>query len=84
LLETGVGVGATATIGPSVGAADAMGSPDGLGGGAMDGSIDGARGDGGGSEGLPAVPPGVGETAGEAGMTRDGDGAGVAPITAMS
>jgi hypothetical protein len=50
----------------------------------MDGSVDGATDDGGGSEALPVLPAGVGEAAGEAGMTRDGDGAGVAPITAMS
>jgi hypothetical protein len=83
-VEPGVGVGATATIGPPVGAADVAGSPDGAGEGAMDGSVDGATDDGGGSEALPVLPAGVGEAAGEAGMTRDGDGAGVAPITAMS
>lgn len=76
----GVGVGATATIGPSLGVADAAGSPDDAGEGAIDGATD----DGGGSGALPVLPTGVGEAAGGAGLTRDGDGAGDEPIAAMS
>ena len=80
----GVGVGATATIGPSVGAVDAGGSPDNAGDGAMDGSIDGPTDAGGDSEPLPALSAGVGFAPGEPSIARDGDGAGVAPVTAMS
>ena len=50
----------------------------------MDGSIDGATDAGGDSEAPSAVLFGVCEAAGEGGMARDDDGAGVAPITAMS
>lgn len=80
----GVGVGATATIGPSLGVADAAGSPDGAEEGAMDGSVDGATDDGGDPEPPPAPPAGVAEAPGGAGLTRGTDGAGDEPIAAMS
>ena len=83
-VEPGVGVGATATIGPSVGAVEAGGSLDGAGEGSIVGSPDGPA-DGRTDEGdgpVPPLPDAVGP-AGEDGVSAAPDGPGLAPMTAI-
>jgi hypothetical protein len=83
-VEPGVGVGATATIGSSVGAVEAGGSVDGAGEGSIEGSIegplDGATDEGEGS--VPPLPEGVG-SAGVDGVADAPDVPGLAPMTAI-
>jgi hypothetical protein len=80
-VEPGVGVGATATIGPSEGAVEAAGSVDGPGVGAIEGSMDGPTDGGDGSVPPLAEADGAGSTDGDD-ATAPEDGPGL-PITAM-
>jgi hypothetical protein len=80
-VEPGVGVGATATIGPSEGGVEAAGSVDGPGVGAIDGSTDGPTDGGDGSVPPPVEADGVG-AADEDGTTAPTDGPGL-PIAAI-
>ena len=80
-VEPGVGVGTTATIGPSDGAVEADGSVDGAVDGAIEGSTDGPIDEADGSGPPPAMPDGVG-LADEDGVTVPDDGPGLPTMTA--
>jgi hypothetical protein len=82
-VEPGVGVGTTATIGPSVGGVEAGGSVDGSGEDSIEGSTDDPT--AGATEGEGSVPPlldGVGSAEAD-GVTAAPDGPGLAPMAAI-
>jgi hypothetical protein len=86
-VAAGVGVGTTATIGPSVGSADAGGSVDGPDDGTTDGATDDGTTDGATDDGVGPVPSpeleGVGSVDDD-GAAKFPEGAGLRPPAATS